>query len=309
MVLGGGKNLLRYMKYFTVPLSFLCKTGKYDMALGWQQFYAINLAFFSRLFHVKKRCRLVAVNFTYKRKKGIVGKIYHKFMHYAVTNKYIDYLHVLSYGYAERCHQELGITKDKFIITHFGVPDTYEEWKTSDVDMKDYILSIGRSNRDFDFLVKVWKQENMKNIPLVIISDMWHPKEELPNNVKWLSNVTGDASRPWINCCKIMIIPIDDGNICSGDTVLLNGMMSKKPVIVTTPSTLSEMYIDNGKDGLCYDKDVKAFADKVAALYNDDDRIHQLGENARESYKEKFSRYAMGEAIAKAIKSDISARR
>ena len=69
----------------------------------------------------------------------------------------------------------------------FGVPDIYDKWKNSNVDENDYTLSIGRSNRDFDFLVKAWKQPCLSKRKLVIISDMYHPTEPVPNNIKLLN--------------------------------------------------------------------------------------------------------------------------
>ena len=48
-------NLLRYIKYFFAPFIFFTKRYKCDILLGWQQFYALNLVFFCRLFHTKKR--------------------------------------------------------------------------------------------------------------------------------------------------------------------------------------------------------------------------------------------------------------
>lgn len=277
------------------------KIKDYDWVLGWQQFYAINLAFFARLFGLNKRSRIVVLNFTYKRKGGVIGGLYYRYMRYAVNNKYIDYLHVPSYGYAERCCEELGLRKEQFIITHFGVADSYDELKDLKVEKEDFVLSIGRSNRDFEFLVKVWKQKEMEHVPLVIISDEWQPQEPLPTNIEWFSNVIGAASKPWMNACRMMVIPISDGNICSGDTVLLTGMMLRKPVIVTSPSTLAEMYIEDGVDGLAVAKDVDLFTQKVLSLYNDTRRREVMGDKARATYLERFSSNAMGKAIGKAL--------
>lgn len=40
------KNLIRYLKYFTFPFQVFLNRKKYNVILGWQQFYAINFAFF-----------------------------------------------------------------------------------------------------------------------------------------------------------------------------------------------------------------------------------------------------------------------
>lgn len=274
---------------------------RYGIIIGWQQFYAINFAFYSRLFHVKKRNPLIAGNFTYKAKGGFAGKIYRKYMGYALHEGYIDYMHVPSYIYAEACSEDLSIPIDKFLVTTFGIPDIYDKWKDSTVPLKDYTLSIGRSNRDFDFLIDVWKEKCLSNRKLVIISDTYKPKGSLPENIIHYSNITGDASLPWIANSNLMVIPIDDGTICSGDTVLLHGMQFKKTVVVTAPSTLSEMYIKDGIDGITLRKDKEEFAKEIAKLLDNEEERQRLGENARKSYLAKFSRFQLGKQFQKCI--------
>ena len=74
------QNIRRYAAYFVFPFKVFLKRKHYGTIIGWQQFYAINFALFCRLFYVKKRNTVIAVNFTYKRKNGFVGKIYHAYL-------------------------------------------------------------------------------------------------------------------------------------------------------------------------------------------------------------------------------------
>lgn len=303
---GGYRQLKRYLRYFTFPWKVFLRRKKYNIIIGWQQFYAINFAFYCRLFHVKKQSPLIAGNFTYKAKGGFVGKIYRKYMSYALHGGYVDYMHVPSFIYAKECSKDLSIPIDKFLVTTFGIPDIYDQWKNTSTPINDYVLSIGRSNRDFDFLIDVWSDPTLSGQKLVIISDTYKPKSELPGNVIHYNNITGDASLPWIANCKLMIIPIDDGTICSGDTVLLHGMQFKKAVVVTAPSTLSEMYLQDGIDGRTIKKDKKKFAEEVAELLHNDEERKQLGENARKSYLNKFSRFQLGKQFQKYVQKLIT---
>jgi hypothetical protein len=82
----GGGNVIRYLRYFTFPWKVFLHRKKYDCILGWQQFYAINFAFYCRLFHVRKTNKVVALNFTYKRKGGFLGKIYDRYMRFALCS-------------------------------------------------------------------------------------------------------------------------------------------------------------------------------------------------------------------------------
>ena len=118
----------------------------------------------------------------------------------------------------------------------------------------------------------------------------------LPQNILHLDSITMEKSYPYISNCNILYLPIDDSNICSGDTVLINGMMMGKPIIVTAPSTLSEMYVTDGVDGVYMSKDTDETARKIATL--NDLQLKKLGNKARETYVERFSRQRMGYQMA-----------
>ncbi len=133
-------------------------------------------------------------------------------MTFCVRNKYIDYIYVLSTEYANKCAKEFDLPIEKFRVTPFGLDDTYEKYKDIKVEYNDYTLAIGRSNRDYDFLIKVWKKLP-KDQKLVIACDEYKATEKLPENIILRNDITFDI--PYIANCKLMIIPIQDGNIAS----------------------------------------------------------------------------------------------
>lgn len=290
-------KLKRYVTYILYPLTYIMNHKKYKYIIGWQQFYALLYAFYCRIFHIKKGSIIVALNFTYKEKKGVIGKIYKKFMEYCVKSDYLDYIHVLSNNYAKICAKTFEISEKKFIVTPFGLPDTFDQWKDSKVEYNNYSFSIGRSNRDFDFLVNVWKKMP-KNEILLIASDVYKPAISLPANVIHRTNISGDLQFAYIANCKSMIISIDDGKICSGDTVLLKAMSYEKPVIVTIPSTLAEMYIVNEENGLLVKKSQDEFIKKVEYLLENNEFRNFLSKNARKSFEDYYSRKSMGINVA-----------
>ena len=79
------KKIKRILVYFYAPLKvFFCRK-KYENIIGWQQFYTLIYCFYCRIFHVKKRNNVYVLNFTYKKKNGIIGKIYYRFMKYRIN--------------------------------------------------------------------------------------------------------------------------------------------------------------------------------------------------------------------------------
>lgn len=289
------QNLKRYAIYFAAPFKAFCKRKQYASIVGWQQFYALIFCFYCRLFKVKKTNRVVALNFTYKSKKGFIGKIYKRFMQYMVNSDYIDYIHVLSHNYAKKCVEELGIDEKKILVFPFGTNDQYESFKKIKKTENEFVLAIGRSNRDYEWLIDEWRSVDY---PLYIICDTFKAPNNLPNNIKIFNNITGNAQYKYIASCKYLVLPIKDESICSGDTVLLTAMSNKKTVIVNGPSTLTEMYVKDGENAIIVSKKKGELAEKMNYLLKNN---IEIGESARKSYLENYSRGAMGRNIGKAL--------
>lgn len=297
---GAVSELKRYGMYFAVGFRTFLDRRKYMAIVGWQQFYALIFCFFCSLFRVKKCTTVIALNYTYKEKKGKFAKIYRWFMGKCLADGYMDYLHVLSNGYADEIAKEFRFPRDRIIVTGFGVNDEYERISglkcPEPYNTDGYALAIGRSNRDYDFLIDAWSDIAY---PLVIISDTYAGTTDNPN-IRILRNVAGAESEPWIANCDLMIVPIDDGSICSGDTVLLTAMSLKRKIIVTEPSTLAEMYVVNGENALLTPKDKKVFK-KIVQEILEQPQYRNLGESARESFLKDYSRAGMGKKITDAL--------
>ena len=63
-------------------------------------------------------------------------------------------------------------------------------------------------------------------------------------------------------------------------------------MVVTAPSTLSEMYVTDGMDGIYISKNADETAQKIASI--DDTVLKKIGDRARETYINRFSRRRMG---------------
>ena len=296
-------ELKRYCKYFGVAFMYFLRRNQCSVIIGWQQFYALILGFFCSVFSVKKSPRLIALNFTYKKKAGFFEKPYRWFMGKCINPQYMDYLHVPSQEYTEAIHREFGFPLNRIIVFPFGVHDRFDQLHglaaPSGFQKEQYALAIGRSNRDYDFLIRAWKNIDF---PLVIISDTYKKTAPSPN-ITIMNHIVGEESNAWIVNCGMMIIPIDDGSVCSGDTVLLTAMSLQRKIIVTTPSTLAEMYITNGEDALAVPKDESALQ-KAAADILSLEKYSDLGLHARERFLASYSLGSMGLNVAKILSTE-----
>lgn len=294
-------ELRRYYNYFKGGYWLYRHRNEYENIICWQQFYALTYGFFCSIFHKKNHCCTVACNYTYKEKGGLIKHPYFWFMKKCLSSGGVSYIHVLSDLYADRVCFELGFDRKKTIVTAFGILDEYDKYSELDppegYKKNGYFLAIGRSNRDYDFLMDVWKKINY---PLVIVSDKYNRESDNPN-VAIRRDVGAEDQYNWISNCRANILCLDDGNIASGDTVLLSAMSLARINIVSSPSTLTEMYIENGVNGLSVDKDLVRFREVITELL--DGKYDYIEEKARNSFIERFSRQSMGEMIGKYIES------
>ncbi len=296
---GTADELKRYINYFKGGYWLYKHRKEYANMICWQQFYALTYGFFCTVFHKKSPCCTIACNYTYKEKNGIAKLPYRWFMKKCLSGGGVDYLHVLSDLYADRVCSEFSFDRNKTIVTPFGILDEYDRFSVlappEGYKKNGYFLSIGRSNRDYDFLLDVWEGVDY---PLVIVSDKYTGKSDNPN-VSIRRDVGVEDQYNWISNCRANILCVNDGNIASGDTVLLTAMSLSVINIVSRPSTLAEMYIENEINGLSVDKNVDDFRRVInKVLSGDYDRI---GVSARNSFLENFSRRSMGEKIGKNI--------
>lgn len=297
---GKRSELKRYGMYFAVAFRYFLRRKDCGMIVGWQQFYALIFCFFCNIFSVQKTTIVMALNFTYKNKTGKLAKIYRWFMGKCVNPVYLDYIHVPSSDYAELIHREFDFPRERILVVPFGVEDSYETLHTlappAGFQKENYALAIGRSNRDYDFLIRAWKDVDF---PLVIISDTYKGCAEA-ENITLLTNVAGEESLPWIANCGLMVIPIDDGTVCSGDTVLLTAMSLGRKIVVTVPSTLSQMYVTEGENAVLAEKNEESFRRILEELLHGE-RYSGLGAGARNSFVSRYTRKSMGMQLTRAL--------
>ncbi|MCD8006102.1 MAG: glycosyltransferase [Oscillospiraceae bacterium] len=288
------KKLRRYVMYFWLPLKILFDKNLYIQIIAWQQFYGLILAFYLRLFHVKNAPEITVMTFIYKSKKGITGKLYFSFMRSAVQSGYVKKFVVFSKSEPSYYADLFDVSESYFQSEVLGIDDTAKDYEDNIVDNKLY-LSAGRSNRDYDFLREAWEKADCK---LEIICD--EEKRSNTENISYLTNCHGQQYMQRLAHSYAVVIPLLDEKISSGQLVILQSLMLGKPVIVTKNSTVGD-YIKDGFNGLIIDKTEQALLDAVFKL-SVGGYYENISKNARRSYEENFSIYAMGLRIGKYFK-------
>jgi glycosyltransferase involved in cell wall biosynthesis len=286
-------NVIRYLKYVFFPLKVFFSRKKYDNIIAWQQFYGLLYAFYCRLFHTKKRNKLIIMTFIYKPKNGVIGRIYYKFMNYIVQSKYIDSFICFSKNECEYYTNLFNVQEDKFKFCTLGIDDI--KINNSKIANQKNIISCGRSNRDYNFLYNALKQTDYK---LDIISD--ECKLESYKNITIYNNVGVQDFLEMLDKSYIVVIPLLDENISSGQLVILQAMQLGKPVICTKSNTVTD-YIIDGENGFIIEKDEKKLIELIEKLYEDEELYNKISLKQKEIFEKSYSMGALGDQVASII--------
>jgi glycosyltransferase involved in cell wall biosynthesis len=291
-------NQIRYGKYFYYSFLIFLNRNKYEKILCWQQFYGLLFALYCRIFHVKKTFKLVVMTFIYNKKSGITGHIYDSFMRYIVTSKYIDRLIVFSKQEVAHYAEWFAMDESKFVYVPLGIDKITGLTENQTLREEQYILSVGRSNRDYDFLLDALKGSPY---PVKILSNTLHrpssEKVEIHNNA---------FNREYFNYlynCFCVVIPLMNPSISSGQLVILQAMQLGKPIIVTESEGITD-YVTDGYNGLIIVKDKQALLAALQRLYAEPELYNRLSINGKIE-SEKYSVKQLENNIADVIYLDL----
>lgn len=298
---GLNKNKLSKIKrvfgYFTHAFEVFWIRKKFDQIVAWQQFYGIIYALMCCLFHVKKSNLMIVMTFIYKEKRGIIGKIYKKYMSKAVNSKYIDKLIVFSHKEVEYYNSIFKPSTEKFIYFPLGISSNIVQGETTLDVRTPFLLSVGRSNRDYKFLL-----ECIKSMPyqFVIITDSIDNKTNLPSNVRLLDNVRGDEYLKILKKSTAVLIPLEDPNISSGQLVMLQAMQYMKPIVITESNTTGD-YVKNSYNAVVCQKNLKDFRIGIERIMSDSDLRERIIQNGYKKFQNTFSLSALGKNVGSCI--------
>lgn len=284
--------IFRYLIYFRSAFKLFYQRSELLNLIAWQQFYGLLFVLFCNIFKVKKTTNVIIMTFIYKRKKGIIGVIYHKMMKSIVRSKYLDKIVVYSSSEVEYYAKLFGVDETLFINEMFGISDCFDQINNECI--KGQYISAGRSNRDYDFLIGAWRTIDAK---LSVICDNASFNSE--ENITVYRNSHGRDYLRRLGRSYATIIALDDENISSGQLVVLQSFMLGKPVIVTDNKTIRQ-YVEDGVNGLIINKD-RASLQKAIDHLNNEGLYHAMSQNARASFINKYSEAAMADRIGKKI--------
>ncbi|MBM6906704.1 glycosyltransferase family 4 protein [Collinsella tanakaei] len=285
-------ELKRYATYIFRPLSVVFRKDL-DRIVTWQQFYGISYAFWSRLLRRPKTARLTVMTFIYKPKGGHAGRVYERFIGYALRSRYIDTITRSSSAECDRYSEEFDVPRERFAFVPWCVEDRSAEHPFDPSRESGYVLASGRSNRDYPLLIEAATGADFR----VKIIDDTLGDVPCPPNVELIGNAWGGVTLDYLANCGAFAIPIGDPDVSAGQTVLLQAWSFGKPVVCTRGAGLSDDYIEDGADGLLVGKDAGEMRAALERLIADPGMRRRLGEAGHRKYEEGYSLSSLGRNV------------
>ena len=177
---------------------------------------------------------------------------------------------------------------EKFVYIPLGIAEP----EVNEITKGDYIFSVGRSNRDYDFMCRALEGTHYQ---VIIATDTQVPN--VPDNVTVLRDCFDEKMLKMMAASFCVLIPLQDSNVSSGQLALMQAMYIGKPVIVTDSSGITD-YVCNGKTGLVIKKTAPQLMMSLERLQKDDEFYSFLSTSAREYAINHFSEDSMGKSIA-----------
>lgn len=274
-------ELKRYCRYVQAGWYLFRNRQKIENLIAWQQFHGIFFAFFCHLFKVKKSTNLIILTFIYKQKDGLAGRLYERFVKFAMCDKYVDHIVCFSEKEIDSYCQTFNLPRSKFTYLKVaanpinGIEYNYTEPK--------FIFSAGYSHRDFHFLIDAIKGTNY----YLVIADDRVNDPHLPN-VTIKRGCYGNEMLRELGRSYVFINPLKDSTISAGQLMTISAMQLHKPTI----STFSEgmrPYLVDGVTGFFVEKSRGELLEKLDLLYEDEQLYNKMCNEAFKYGENQFS--------------------
>jgi len=165
---------------------------------------------------------------------------------------------------------------------------------------EEYIFAGGYTNRDYECLFEAAQKVNHNFIIICSRLNRIDP-EQVPCNVRILSDTNPKDFHGYMQNAEIVIIPLKEKTGSSGQKVALAAMSFKKAIIYTNIDSVAQ-YFEDGVSGISYEiNNAQDLADKIRRLLSDAHLREKLGANALKTYYERYHISKYSEFLANLV--------
>jgi glycosyltransferase involved in cell wall biosynthesis len=271
-------RLSNYLSEFYGPLLALIRRKRFDVVLSWQMRIGICYGILKRIVHFQKPPVHIIQDFHIDlTQTRWLYRIQIELMKMAIPG--IDYFLCTSTEEEKIYSQMFGIPRSQIVFLPLMAPRSHFE--EPDHPKKDYIFSYGKSDRDFDTLVRAVTPLSIKTY---ILSQKYKPTVPVPENVCILRGyVSGKDMIQWIASSRMVVLLLKDYRVSAGQLSMLEVMALARPLIITENMATKEyavhkqttLFFEAGHD--------KELAGHIQYLWNNREAAEHIGQQARQA--------------------------
>jgi glycosyltransferase involved in cell wall biosynthesis len=187
------------------------------------------------------------------------------------------------------------------------IPNFYtKEIVDEDYDFKNkkYVASVGRISPEKGFPVLLSAAKKLPEIPFHIAGLMrpgYESELDIPDNVVLRGMLNAEEMKIFYTEARFLVHTSDCYE--GFPMVFPEAMAQKVPIMAPDFGSYPEMIEDNINGVLFKTKDSQDLADRISLIWNDEDKINELGKNGFEIVKEKYSTKSYYDLLIKAYQN------
>ncbi len=296
-----GSNLKRaiylWTGYFMIGLKGVVRKHDFDYVIAYQ---AVAGLFYSLLSFLSfgRKPKLILMTFIFKERSN---RLYNALRYYFTKMTLSKVDRVICYSRQEAAHYGQLFGKAwRFAFIPFGVNvHRLNELAESERENGDYIFSAGSSNRDYHTLFSA--VSGLPNRVVVFAKKFNVAGLTVPANVDIRYDVYGDEYYRYLLGAKIVVIPLDNPEISSGQMVLLESMGLGKPVITSKVWGVVDYVCDGENAVLVAPHDSTALATAIESLLKHPAQRELIARAAQVEVRNRFSVRHMVEHLSEML--------
>ncbi len=288
-------------KIFSAVLSLIkiyFRLSDYDVVITHQDGYATFVISFLNTLLRRRKCRqFVNAFMTREKSESFYSRLKFSFLKFSLSSVWC--LMCSSRMELNYYKNTLGFKNTRFEYVPLATNPKFIEIESN--VSTDYIISSGRTGRDYATLLKA-----IRDIPLRLILVCDHNNVaglEIPSNVEVRFNIPLNELIKLESSAKFVVLPLQDRMISIGQSVLLQVMALGKAVIATKNAGTIDYFQDNISGIFVEPGDVEDLNEAILDLMNNPPKAQAIGKRAREIIKEKFLISSKIKNVARIIKN------
>ena len=272
--------------------------SKYDIVASISVSMSAMRGLFNKLFKKDKKAICFSMSAYYQNFNKIERKLF------SWVQKDLIFISISRYDYK--------ILQDKLAPSHhylveFGIDTNF--WKMDEEIEEEYYFAIGMDkSRDWDTLIEAFRNRKEKLMMINnkdytnIAANITHINGSFYKN----NSLSDEDIRDYYKKAKAVIIPLVETGQPSGQSVCLQAMAMKKPIIITDTSGLWSKKLKNKENSfLVKEKDSKSINDTIEFIEQDKNKAKEIANNGYELVQKYFTYKQFVENLEDIIEKEV----